>query len=99
VIEDADRDGESLGLELSPGARHYRAYVGWPVNFDLVAAMTFNLLTTIGLRQHHTLLDVGCGSLRSGRVHSHAAHLLRCGGPLARLLGLLGAVVEPGDRA
>jgi hypothetical protein len=34
----------------------------------LIAAMTFNLLTTLGLRQHHSLLDVGCGSLRIGRL-------------------------------
>src|SRR5262249_45775147 len=27
-----------------------------------------NLLTTLGLRQHHSLLDVGCGSLRVGRL-------------------------------
>src|SRR5437667_9812597 len=30
--------------------------------------MAFNLLTTLGLRQHHSLLDVGCGSLRIGRL-------------------------------
>ena len=30
--------------------------------------MTFSLLTTLGLRQHHSLLDVGCGSLRIGRL-------------------------------
>jgi cyclopropane fatty-acyl-phospholipid synthase-like methyltransferase len=30
--------------------------------------MTFGLLTTLGLRQHHRVLDVGCGSLRSGRL-------------------------------
>jgi hypothetical protein len=59
---------ESLGLELLPGAQHYRAYVGWPQEYDLVAATTFNLLTTIGLRQHHTLVDIGCGSLRVGRL-------------------------------
>jgi SAM-dependent methyltransferase len=34
----------------------------------LIAAMTFNLLTTLGLRQHHALLDIGCGSLRIGRL-------------------------------
>jgi SAM-dependent methyltransferase len=59
---------ESLGVGLKPGDAHYRAYVGPPEDYDLIAAMTFNLLTTLGLRQHHTLLDVGCGSLRIGRL-------------------------------
>ena len=59
---------ESLGLGLKPGDANYRAYVGPPEDFDLIAAMTFNLLTTLGLRQYHSLLDVGCGSLRVGRL-------------------------------
>ena len=59
---------ESLGVGLKPGDAHYRAYVGPPEDYDLIAAMTFNLLTTLGLRQHHSLLDVGCGSLRIGRL-------------------------------
>ena len=57
-----------LGLDLKPGDRHYRAYVGPPVAYDLVSAMVFNLLTCIGLRQHHRVLDIGCGSLRVGRL-------------------------------
>ena len=61
-------NAESLGVGLKPGDSHYRAYVGPPEDYDLIAAMTFNLLTTLGLRQHHSLLDVGCGSLRIGRV-------------------------------
>lgn len=56
------------GIGLPPGAKQYRAYVGPPQDFDLVAAMTFNLITTLGLRQHHKLLDIGCGSLRTGRL-------------------------------
>src|SRR5438309_10445538 len=60
-------DQESLGVGLKPGDAHYRAYVGPPEDYDLIAAIAFNLLTTQGLRQHHTLLDVGCGSLRIGR--------------------------------
>ncbi|HEU0207795.1 MAG TPA: class I SAM-dependent methyltransferase [Candidatus Udaeobacter sp.] len=61
-------DSEDLGLGLKPGDPHYRAYVGPPEDYDLIAAMTFNLLTTLGLRQHHSLLDIGCGSLRIGRL-------------------------------
>ena len=61
-------DQENLGLGLKPGDSHYRAYVGPPEDYDLIAAMTFNLLTTLGLRQHHSLLDIGCGSLRIGRL-------------------------------
>jgi SAM-dependent methyltransferase len=61
-------DRESLGIGLKPGDSHYRAYVGPPEDYDLIAAMTFNLLTTLGLRQHHSLLDIGCGSLRIGRL-------------------------------
>ena len=57
-----------LGTGLAPGDHHYRAYVGPPQDYDLVAAMTFNLLTTAGLRQQHKLIDVGCGSLRAGRL-------------------------------
>ena len=30
--------------------------------------MVFNLLTCLGLRQHHKVLDIGCGSLRCGRL-------------------------------
>jgi SAM-dependent methyltransferase len=56
------------GLGLKPGDRHHRAYVGPPEDYDLVSAMVFNLLTCIGLRQHHRVLDVGCGSLRAGRL-------------------------------
>ncbi len=59
---------EDLGLNLKPGDNHYRAYVGPPKDYDLVSAMVFNLLTCIGLRQDHKVLDIGCGSLRNGRL-------------------------------
>lgn len=57
-----------LALDLGPGDEHYRAFVGPPKDYDLVSAMVFNLLTSIGLRQHHRVLDIGCGSLRVGRL-------------------------------
>lgn len=53
---------------LQPGDRHYRAYVGRVENYDVVSALQFNLLTLLGLREHHRLLDLGCGSLRGGRL-------------------------------
>ena len=53
---------------LQPGDRHYRAYVGPALEYDLVGASQFNLLTTLGLRSAHRCLDVGCGSLRAGRL-------------------------------
>jgi SAM-dependent methyltransferase len=67
-MEPPSDNTESLGVGLKPGDSHYRAFVGPPEDYDLIAAMTFNLLTTLGLRQHHSLLDVGCGSLRVGRL-------------------------------
>jgi SAM-dependent methyltransferase len=63
-----ESDQQDLGLGLKPGDPQYRAYVGPPEDYDLIAAMTFNLLSTLGLRQHHSLLDIGCGSLRIGRL-------------------------------
>jgi len=57
-----------LGLNLKAGEEHYRAFVGPPADYDLISAMVFNLLTCMGLRQHHKVLDIGCGSLRVGRL-------------------------------
>lgn len=59
---------DHLGLGLPPGARHHRAYVGRPQRYDLASANQFNLLTLLGLRENHYLLDIGCGSLRAGRL-------------------------------
>jgi hypothetical protein len=59
---------DDLGRDLPPGAHHYRAFVGRPDAYDLLAAHQFNLLTRLGLRKHHSLLDIGCGSLRAGRL-------------------------------
>jgi SAM-dependent methyltransferase len=56
------------GLGLPAGARHYRAYVGVPERYDELAALQFRVSTELGLREHHQVLEVGCGSLRFGRL-------------------------------
>ncbi|MGH7086029.1 MAG: hypothetical protein ACREFN_13675, partial [Acetobacteraceae bacterium] len=58
----SDADARALG----PGAAHYTAFVGPPDEYDLMGATQFRLLTALGLRDHHRLLDFGCGSLRAG---------------------------------
>jgi SAM-dependent methyltransferase len=70
----ADTDEGVRGLSLSEaaslpaGSNHYRAYVGPPNRFDFMSATQFSLLFTLGLRDHHRVLDFGCGSLRLGRL-------------------------------
>jgi len=46
----------------------YRVFVGPPDKYDVVAALQFTVLARLGLREGHTLLDLGCGSLRAGRL-------------------------------
>lgn len=55
-------------MNLKPGDKHYKAYVGPPNRYDFMGATQFRLLTTLGLRSHHKLLDFGCGSLRAGKL-------------------------------
>lgn len=59
---------EQLGKHLAPGSHHYRAFVSPPDKYDLVSALQFSLLSFLGLREEHYLLDIGCGSLRGGRL-------------------------------
>ena len=52
---------------LKPGDKHYKAYIGPPLQYDFMGATQFRLLCSLGLRAHHQVLDLGCGSLRAGR--------------------------------
>jgi len=45
----------------------HRARVGPAHLFDIIGAQQFCVLTGLGLREYHRLLDVGCGCLRGGR--------------------------------
>jgi len=46
---------------------NHRRYVGEKKNYDIIGAYQFMVLFQLGLREKHTLLDIGCGSLRAGR--------------------------------
>ena len=59
---------DSESKRLQAGEAHYRAYVGPPSQYDLMGAMQFRLLSSLGLREFHKVLDFGCGSLRAGRM-------------------------------
>lgn len=48
--------------------RDYRAFCGSPGEYGLQGAAQFRLMTELGLREGHYLLDIGCGSLRAGRL-------------------------------
>jgi hypothetical protein len=56
------------GYQEVPWDRHYRSFIGSPQTYDIFAHMQFSLMTLLGLRQEHTLLDIGCGSLRAGKL-------------------------------
>ena len=58
----------SVAKKLPPGTQHFTAYVGPPDQYDYMGATQFGLLCSLGLREHHKLLDFGCGSLRAGRL-------------------------------
>lgn len=57
-----------LGLELKAGDDHYRAFVGPPATYDILGGLQFELLFDLGLREYHRVLDIGCGSVRLGRM-------------------------------
>lgn len=59
---------EEASATLGAGDNHYRTFVGPPERYDLMGAAQFSLLFLLGLRETHSLLDFGCGSLRLGRL-------------------------------
>ncbi len=61
-------EATDLGLELHPGYRHYRAFVGPPEDYDVIGALQFTALFALGMREWHRVADIGCGSLRAGRL-------------------------------
>lgn len=46
----------------------YRLYVGPGHIYDMKGAWQFMIMCLLGLRDYHKLLEIGCGSLRAGRL-------------------------------
>ena len=63
-----DEEARALGTKLPPGSDHYRAWVGPPYNYDINGAMQFEFFIDLGMREYHKFLEIGCGSLRAGRL-------------------------------
>jgi hypothetical protein len=57
-----------MAEEASAAGVNYRSFVGPADQYDLIGAAQFALLYALGLRAEHDLLDIGCGSLRAGRM-------------------------------
>jgi len=51
-----------------PLSDNYRQAVGPEDMYDLISAHQFCVLINEGLREWHKMLDIGCGSLRGGRL-------------------------------
>ncbi len=49
----------------------YKRYVGPPRLYEALGRYQFDVLIRWGLRPEHSLLDIGCGSLRAGRFFIH----------------------------
>ncbi len=66
--EKARGDGVIQRAASAPQSGDHRSYVGPDDYYDKVAALQFGLLTMLGMRESDTLLDIGCGALRGGRL-------------------------------
>lgn len=67
-MESAYNPQQKPSKTLAAGFPNYRAAVGPPHYYDKIGAMQFSLLALLGLRENNSLLDIGCGSLRAGRL-------------------------------
>lgn len=51
-----------------PALRRHRKADGSGKRFDVLGAQEFSVLAGLGLREQHTVLELGCGALRLGRL-------------------------------
>jgi len=54
--------------QLKAGDKDYKAYVGPIVNYDVLSIIQFAVLCQLNLRMFRKVLDIGCGSLRLGKL-------------------------------
>jgi len=60
-----DKSIRKGGYPGNPKNPEHREWIGR--NWDIHGAHQFNVMFSLGLREKHDLLDIGCGSLRGGR--------------------------------
>jgi len=66
AAEAADIYRQSMSAAI--GSKNYRAYVGPPEAYGDMSGREFSLLYFAGLTEADMLLDIGCGSMRLGRL-------------------------------
>jgi SAM-dependent methyltransferase len=67
-VRDGARPGVTPGEDEQLQQRRYRAYMRKPQDYGWMGAYQFEYLLRLGLRERDSLLDIGCGSLRGGRL-------------------------------
>jgi len=55
-------------IEKVKSEKDYKKFIGKADDYDIIGALQFNILTSLGLRATDKVLDVGCGALRLGRL-------------------------------
>lgn len=60
--------GDVKVMSLLKRLGNYKSAVGPPDKYDVIGGLQFKVLYELGLREKHFLLDIGCGSLRGGRL-------------------------------
>lgn len=68
ILDSLYVDGNVDKQKMTTESKEHRSYVGPPEVWDVMAGHVFSLMFARGLRGHHKVLDIGCGSLRIGRM-------------------------------
>lgn len=67
-ISSEDEPTGALSVDQAEGRSAHRAPLGLPDHYDFMSSSQFSLLCALGLRERHSVLELGCGPLQLGRL-------------------------------